>query len=159
MDMLPVNRANAEQLRLGGDTLTVLATAAQTADAIFAVEVRMPPGGGPPLLHQHAPSEVYYVLEGEFTFYVDDGDQVRRFAARAGDAVPLTGGTPHTIRNESDSDAVAFMVHAPGAAMEEFARAGAALAEAGDPPIEEVLALAERHGVEMLGPIPHIERA
>ena len=30
----------------------------------------MPPGGGPPLLHRHAPSEIYHVLDGEFTFYV-----------------------------------------------------------------------------------------
>ena len=48
--------------------------------------------------------------------------------ARAGDTVPLAGGTPHTIRNESDADAVAFMVHAPGAPMEDFSRAAADLA-------------------------------
>ena len=74
--------------------------------------------------------------------------------ARAGDTVPLAGGTPHTIRNESDADAVAFMVHAPGPPMEGFSRAAADLAAHREPEIEDVLALAERHGIEMLGPIP-----
>src|SRR5262249_2540660 len=66
MDRLPDYVATPECLRLGLDEITVLATCAQTAGALFAVEVRMPPGGGPPVMHRHAPGEVYYVLEGEF---------------------------------------------------------------------------------------------
>jgi O-acetyl-ADP-ribose deacetylase (regulator of RNase III) len=68
--------------------------------------------------------------------------------------VPLPGGTPHTGRNQSDADAVAFVVHTPGPVMEGFTRAAAAVAIAGSSSIEDVLSLAERHGVEMLGPIP-----
>lgn len=151
--MLPVDRDAAEHWRLGTDELTVLATCAQTCDQIFAVEIRMPPGGGPPALHRHAPSEIYYVLDGEFTFYLGEPGHTRRFTAGPHDVVPLPGGTPHTIRNESSSEAVAFVVHSPGATMEGFSRAAAARAAAGDFPIEEVLALAEEHGVEMLGPV------
>ena len=102
---------------LGSDQITVLATFAQTNDALFAVEVRMPPGGGPPVMHRHAPGEIYYVTEGEFTFYTVDGhSSVRRVTAGVGEAVPLAGDTPHTVRNESNTDAAAFVVHAPGAA-------------------------------------------
>ncbi len=80
-------------------------------------------------MHRHAPSEVYHVLEGELAFYVGDEDgAVERVAVRAGQVMPLAGGTPHTIRNESDELAVAFGVHAPGAAMEGFSRAAAELA-------------------------------
>jgi hypothetical protein len=68
--------------------------------------------------------------------------------------VSLAGGTPHTIRNESDKDAVAFVVHAPGAPMEEFSRAAAALAADGNTSMEAVLAIAERYGIELLEPIP-----
>ena len=74
--------------------------------------------------------------------------------ARAGDVVPLAGGTPHTVRNESAADAVAFVVHAPGAPMENFSRAAAALAADGDPSMEQVLAVAAENGIELLGPIP-----
>jgi mannose-6-phosphate isomerase-like protein (cupin superfamily) len=158
MDMLPVDRPNAERFQLGTDETTVLATCAQTNGDLFAVEVRMPPGGGPPMLHRHAPSEVFYVLQGEFAFYIGDRDApdgpVRRVVAGAGDVVPLAGGTPHTIRNETKTDALVFVVHTPGEVMEGFSRAAAALARQGHPSIEDVLRLAERHGIEMLGPVP-----
>lgn len=152
MDMLPVDRTRAERWVLGTDEIVVLATGAQTGGAIFAVEIRMPPGGGPPVMHRHDPGEVYHVLEGEFTFYIGDpAGPVRRVTAAVGDVVPLAGGTPHTVRNESASDAVAFVVHSPAAVMEGFSRAAAALAA---PSMDRVLALAQEHGVELLGPVP-----
>jgi mannose-6-phosphate isomerase-like protein (cupin superfamily) len=166
MDMLPVYRpsviATAERILLGGDEVAVLATSAQTGGALFAVQMRMPPGGGPPVMHRHVPGEVYHVLEGEFAFYVGGADgrgndgigAVRRFTARAGEVVPLAGGVPHTIRNESAADAVAFVVHAPGAPMEGFSRAAAALAANGVPTMDAVLAIAAENGIELLGPVP-----
>lgn len=133
----------------------MLATGAQTGGTIFAVEMRMPPGGGPPVMHRHQPGEIFHVLEGEFTFYVGDPDgAVRRVTAAAGDVVPLAGGTPHTIRNESAADAVVFVVHSPAGPMEGFSRAAAAEAATGSPSMERVLELAQEHGVELLGPIP-----
>jgi quercetin dioxygenase-like cupin family protein len=154
--MLPVDLAGAQRVRLGTDEITIVATSAQTAGALFAVQVRMPPGGGPPVMHRHDPGEIYYVLAGEFTFYVGDATGVRRVIATTGDVVPLAGGTPHTIRNESAADAVAFVVHAPGAPMEGFFRAAAALAAEGDPSMDAVLAIAAEHGIELLGPIPDL---
>jgi mannose-6-phosphate isomerase-like protein (cupin superfamily) len=155
MDKLPVNIATSERLQLGTDEITVLATCAQTGGALFAVQVRMPPGGGPPVMHRHEPGEVYYVTEGEFTFYLAaEGAPLRRVTAAAGDVMPLAGGTPHTIRNESSADAVAFVVHAPGAPMEGFSRAAAALAADGAPSMDAVLAIAAQNGIELLGPIP-----
>lgn len=157
MDKLPVDRTHAERHLLGTDEITILATGDQTGGDIFAVEFLMHPGGGPPVLHRHAPSEIYYVTAGEFAFYVGDPDgNVRRVVARAGDVVPLHGGTPHTVRNESDVDATAFVVHSPAAVMEGFSRAVAALAAASPqpPPMSEVLDVVQRHGVELLGPVP-----
>jgi mannose-6-phosphate isomerase-like protein (cupin superfamily) len=155
MDKLPVDRATCERLLLGGDEITILADCASTGDALFAVEMRMRPGGGPPVLHRHQPGEVYHVLEGEFTFYTDEGEAgVRRMTAGAGAVVPLAGGVPHTIRNESDRDAVAFVVHAPGAPMEHFSRAVAAAGAAGPLDMAQAMRLAEDSGIEMLGPIP-----
>ena len=152
MDKLPVDRAGCEQLRLGADQITVLADCARTGGALFAVEVRMSPGGGPPVMHRHDPGEIYHVLEGEFTFYTADGaGPARRVTAGPGDVVPLAGGTPHTVRNESDADAVAFVVHAPGPPMEQFMRAVLA---AGQPDMATVLGIAARNGIEMLGPTP-----
>ena len=154
MDKLPVDYGTCERISLGGDELVVLATSDDTDGALFAVEVRMRPGGGPPVMHRHAPGEVYLVRSGEFTFYVGDRDEVRRVTAGPGDVVPLAGGTPHTIRNESDEDAVAFVVHAPGPPMEGFSRAAADLAASGEPTMEAVLAIAAEHDIALLGPVP-----
>lgn len=155
MDMLPVDLSDGQRLTLGTDELCVLATSAQTGGALFAATVRMPPGGGPPVMHRHAPGEVYHVLDGEFTFYLGRPDgTAHRFTATAGQVVPLAGNTPHTIRNESAADALAFVVHAPGAPMEMFSRAAADLAAQGDPSMDAVLAIAEQHGIELLGPVP-----
>lgn len=161
MDKLPVDRSEAERIVLGTDELTVLATSAQTGGAIFAVETRMPPGGGPPVMHRHAPGEVYHVLEGEFAFYLGDGEDgaIRRVLAGVGDVVPLAGNTPHTIRNEGTVDAVAFVVHSPGAPMEGFSRAAAALAASGELSMDDALELAQRHGIELLGPYAEVTAA
>lgn len=64
------------------------------------------------------------------------------------------GGTPHTVRNESDSDASAFVVHAPGAPMENFSHAAAALAIDRPPSMDAVLAIAQQESIELLAPIP-----
>ena len=149
--MLPV-----ETLKIGSEEATVVATTAETGGDLFALELRMPPGGGPPVMHRHWPSEVYRVLSGELTFYSALGEDVVRRVARAGETVVLAGGTPHTIRNESAEDAVAFGVHAPGGPMEGFSRAAAALAASGSPAIEDILTVAEEHGIEMLGPVPAV---
>jgi len=79
---------------MGADEITILATSAQTDGALFAVQVRMPPGGGPPVMHRHDPGEVYHVLAGKFTFYVGDATGVRRVIATGGDVVPLAGAHP-----------------------------------------------------------------
>ena len=156
MDKLPVERASCERILMGTDEVTILASSAATDGALFAVEIRMRPGGGPPVLHRHDPGEVYHVTAGEFTVYVGDGPDgaVRQCTARAGDVMPLAGGVPHTIRNESTEDAVAFVVHAPGAPMEGFARAVAAAAADGPPAMEQVLRLAAQNGITLLGPVP-----
>jgi mannose-6-phosphate isomerase-like protein (cupin superfamily) len=155
MDMLPVDIAGAERLTMGTDELVVLSGSRLTGGDLFAVLLRMPAGGGPPVMHRHAPSEVYHVLQGELAFYVGQPDgTVDRVPVRAGQVMPLAGGTPHTIRNESDEEAVAFGVHTPGGAMEGFSRAAAALAAGGEPSMAAVLEIAEEHGIELLGPVP-----
>lgn len=119
-----------------------------TSGAVLAMEVRMPPGGGPPALHRHDPDEVYRVERGTLTLYLERDGVLERRAAGPGDVVHIPGGVPHTVRNESGAEAAAYVVFAPGAPMERFIRAAAALEPGGD-----VLALAARYGVEITRPL------
>jgi len=127
----------------GTDDLTFRVTSAESDGALLAIEVRLPPGGGPPALHRHEPAEVYRVERGELAIYVDD----ERIAAAPGDVVHIPGGRAHTVRNESAADAHAYVVFTPGTEIERFMRAAGALAV---PSPAEVMSLAERHGIEML---------
>jgi oxalate decarboxylase/phosphoglucose isomerase-like protein (cupin superfamily) len=126
-----------DTITVGSDQLTFRATG-----DMLAVDVRLPPGGGPPFLHRHAPTEIYRVDSGELAVYLEDGGEVRRVAASAGDVVPIVGGRAHTVRNESGAEVRAYVVFAPGAEMEAFVRAAAAAPA-------DVMALAERHGIEV----------
>jgi oxalate decarboxylase/phosphoglucose isomerase-like protein (cupin superfamily) len=142
-----------DELQVGSDRIRFHVTAAQTAGALVAAEVRMPPGGGPPVLHRHGPAEIYRVERGELAFYVEDDDaEVRRLTASPGSVVPIAGGRAHTIRNETGDEALAYVVYAPGAPMEAFVRAAATLPA--PPSMDAVLDLAQRHGIEMAGPVP-----
>ncbi|MDA0170336.1 cupin domain-containing protein [Solirubrobacter taibaiensis] len=126
-----------DSIRVGADELTFQVT----SETLLAVEVRMPPGGGPPGLHRHAPDELYRGERGEFTIYLED----ERIPLGPGDVVHIPGGVAHTVRNESGEEALAYVVFSPGAEMEAFVRAAAAL----DDPAG-VRPLAERHGIEFV---------
>ena len=146
-----------ERLTVGAEGLTFRVTSEQSAGAITALEVRIPAGGGRPMLHRHDPFELYRVERGELVFYLeDDRGTVSRRIARPGEVVPIAGGREHTVRNESGTEASAFVVFTPGERMERFARAAAELATAGDPPANKILAMAEAHGVEITRPVGEV---
>ena len=129
-----------DKLLVGSDEIVLRVSSA----AILAAEVRIPPGGGPPALHRHDPDEVYRVEAGRLAIYTGDA----RREAGPGDVVHIPGGQPHTVRNESEREVRAYVVFSPGPPMERFVRAAAALEPGGD-----VLALAARHGVEIMHPL------
>ena len=140
-----------DRVTVGGDEVVLRVTSRETAGALVAFDVRMPAGGGPPMLHRHDPFELYRVERGEFAFYLEDDDgEVRRSVAGAGAVVAIPAGREHTIRNESEDEAHALVVFSPGAGMERFLRAAGAL-EA--PERQAMLALASAHGIEFTRPL------
>jgi quinol monooxygenase YgiN len=98
------------------------------------------------MLHRHDPVELYSVRSGELAIYVAGSDgAVRRTVAGPGTVVPIAGGLEHTVRNESDRDAEAVVVFAPGEPMVRFVRAAGAH--------DDPLALSRAHGIEVTRPI------
>ena len=130
-----------ERLMVGRDEITLHLDSEESGGTMVAAEVTIPAGGGPPALHRHPSAELYRVQRGELALYLDD----ERIPAAEGAVVHIPGGTAHTVRNETDAEAQAFVVFTPGTEMERFVRAVAA--SPGD-----VVALAEEHGIEMLAP-------
>src|SRR4030095_15099278 len=81
-------------LDLRNCAMSVKATVERTRGHFSLLEATEPPGFGPPLhLHRDA-SESFYVLEGEYTVFLDQ----RQFTCPAGSFIYMPAGTPHGFR-------------------------------------------------------------
>jgi mannose-6-phosphate isomerase-like protein (cupin superfamily) len=146
-----------DRLTVGGDEIAFLVTSDMSAGSVVAYDAWLAPGGGPPALHRHAAFELFRVERGELAFYLEDDDgTVVRSVAGPGVVVAIRGGREHTVRNESDREAHAFVVLSPGDRMERFARAGDALGAGGAPEPAQILALAAEHGIEITRPLDEL---
>jgi quercetin dioxygenase-like cupin family protein len=93
----------------GGGVYHIVGTAAQTGNTHFGFEAPEPPGGGPPLHIQTREEELFVVLEGQITFWLD-GQVIKR---SAGGTAFVPRGMPHCFKNCSDRARV-DLVHARG---------------------------------------------
>lgn len=137
-------------LDLGNFEAVVLADAAQTGDSFSLIQTqREPPGFGPPL-HRHLDAaEAFYVLEGTYLMFADDHQEL----CPPGTFVYVPRGTPHTFQVVSESPGRKLNLFAPGAMVGYFEE----LSEAemrGEVTPELLGSIAERHAVEVLGPVP-----
>ena len=111
-----------DAVKVGSDVAEFRVTSEQSAGALVAYEVTIPPGGGPPHMHSHEAFELFRVESGELVFYLEDDGETRRSLAAPGEVVAIPSGREHTVRNESAEEARAFAVVSPGAEMERFMR-------------------------------------
>lgn len=98
-----------------GDVYTFVVTGEETGGAYFAMEARVPPGGGPPPHIHRREDETFYVLEGSCTFRLGD----RRVTGRAGDFVNVPRGLVHCFRNDGDEPMRMILTFTP-AGIEHF---------------------------------------
>ena len=149
-----------DRLAVGGDEIAFQVTSDMSGGPLVAYEVRLAPGGGPPALHRHAAAELFRVERGELTFYLEDTHgMIVRSTAGAGSVVAIRSGSEHTVRNESDEEALAFVVVSPGAEMERFARAAGAIKRGGPSELAQVMTLAAEHGIEITRPLDDVAHA
>jgi quercetin dioxygenase-like cupin family protein len=127
----------------------------QTGAGFFVMEVHVPPGGGPPPLHTHPAHEFFWTLEGELTYFRDDGaDGIAEITGGPGTSAFIPGGVAHTYRNLSDAPGRYLAVLSPPEQMQDFlVAAGVAPGDALRSP-EEVLAIGRRFGLVILDVVP-----
>lgn len=138
-----------------GTLMTVKATGAQTNGTLGLIEQILPPGFAPPPHVHHNEDELFYILEGTFTFHC--GDQT--FPATAGSVIFLPRGSAHYFVVEGDTPARLLQFNMPGGLERFFVEAGEparqpTLPPPGPPAVGPVLALSGKYGVEILGPPP-----
>jgi quercetin dioxygenase-like cupin family protein len=106
-------------LFIAGGTYTILVSSQQTAGRYCLIDMRVPPGGGPPP-HRHDFEEMFTVLDRsvEFTFR---GQQT---VARVGETVDIPANAPHFFRNVFDQPARLLYMCSPAGQDEYFLRVG-----------------------------------
>lgn len=133
---------------LGGFLMTVKATAAETDDAFTLVEATEPPHFGPPMhIHRDA-AEAFYVLEGAYLIFIDD-EEIR---CPAGSFVYIPAGAVHGFR-VGGVPSRKLNLYVPQAMVGYFDELAAAISS-GQADNERLSEIAERYGMEVLGPVP-----
>jgi quercetin dioxygenase-like cupin family protein len=136
---------------LGG--LVTVHIPAEAGLGFSLVESFVPEGQQPPLHLHRTDDEGFYLLEGRLTLWFGD----RRLELSPGDFALAPRGVPHTYRVES-AEGARWLVTSSDASFDRFVRAygepatEAVLPEPVEPDLERLAALAEQHGIEILGP-------
>ena len=132
---------------LGNFGMSVKATAGDTSNAFTLLEADEPPGFGPPMhIHRDA-AEAFYVLAGEYLIFVRDEE----FVCPAGSFIFIPAGVPHGFRVGAVPSRK-LNLYTPAAMIGYFDELSAALARGdADADLSEI---AERHGMEIIGPVP-----
>ncbi len=137
-------------LDLGNFQAVVLATAAQTSGEFTLLQTQNePPDFGPPLHIHRDSAEAFFVLEGEYLMYVEDRQQL----CPPGTFVYVPRDTPHTFKVVSAGPGKKLNLFSPAAMLGFFEELGAAEA-AGTATPELLDAIATRHDMLVLGPVP-----
>jgi quercetin dioxygenase-like cupin family protein len=151
---IALGRGEGEARWFLGALATIKSTAETTGGRVAVTENWAPRGHGSPLHVHHNEDEWFYVLSGELTFWVDG--QVTR--ATEGSFVFGPRDVPHTFTVSSDE--AHFLLVVEPAGFENFLLELSEPAQAptlpppsaGLPPLEEMMAAAEKYGLEILGP-------
>ena len=151
----PSTDATGRVFSVVGDRYHFLVTGEESGGAFAMMEFLVPPQHGPPPHVHHRKDEVFYVLEGEFTFTVAG----RTIHATAGQTLYGRRDVPHTFKNTGDKAGRMIVVVAPAGLEKFFAEIGTPLASPQAAPVEptptdiqRLLAAAPRYGLKLLAP-------
>ena len=131
-----------------GDEYRYLATGDDTDGGYYLVEASVPSGGGPPFHIQTREEEAFYILEGELSFYGDDGEVV----AGPGTYLNIPKGAKHRFRNNGDATARMLFFFTPAGIEGLFDELAKMEVPAGDfsAVIKALNVLGKGYGVEYL---------
>jgi mannose-6-phosphate isomerase-like protein (cupin superfamily) len=135
------------RIELESFAMRVKATGEDTGNLFSLLEAEEPPGFGPPLHIHHDAAEAFYVLEGEYLMFLDE----REVVCPAGSFLFIPAGMRHGFR-VGDRPSRKLNFYFPAAMVGYFDELSAAIAR-GDAD-DALAAIATRHEMEIVGPIP-----
>ena len=142
-----------------GELLTHKVPSQKTGGAYSLFEATTQPGAGPPPHVQHREDEAFYVLEGEYEFFVDG----HALKAEVGSLIYVPKGALHTHENVGEGLGRMLLTQTPGGLYELFfEKAGRTVdGDDGEPPTFEdrpdverrIAEVAAEFGIEIPPPI------
>lgn len=145
----PTTNAAEETWRVIDDVVTFKVTTDQTHQTFALFATQTPPGAGTPPHRHPGEDEAFYVLEGNYTFVVNDAPRV----LHAHQAVYVPAGAVHAYTNTGATQGRMLIINTPGLAHERFFRlAGVPVSAAptNPPNIARIVAIADECGIEIL---------
>lgn len=108
-----------KQFIVFGHFFNLLVTGEESGGRYFIYEDLVPPGGGPPL-HTHPDEELFYIIEGEFQFILND--LATPFRVAPGQLVKVPSNAVHTFKNVGETMGRTLTMLLPGD-LEQYYRA------------------------------------
>jgi len=150
------DNSNALHLAVTGDTYTILLSGMDTAGRFTLIDMRVPPGGGPPP-HRHDFEETFILLDGELEATFRGEKRI----VRAGETVHIPANAPHQFHNASSKPVRMLCICSPAGQEEFFKEMGTPVATRTAPPpkvdaaqeaafIKKVIDLAPKYRTELL---------
>ena len=133
---------------LGGFSMSVKATGDQTGGAFALLEANEPPGFGPPLHIHHDAAEAFYVLEGEYIIFLNGNE----FRCPAGSFIFIPAEIPHGFRVGNVASRK-LNLYLPASMIGYFDDLSDAMKDGNVDPAR-LSAIAKRHAMEVIGPVP-----
>ncbi|KFB09020.1 cupin domain-containing protein [Nitratireductor basaltis] len=130
-----------------GTRYEILLRAATTNGAMGMFQSEDQPGFGPPMHVHHDAEETFYILSGAVDFARGD----ERLTVRAGGAVHIPRGTPHTFRVRDEGSARMLTILTPGGFEGFFAEVAAAGFEM-PRDLAAMQPISEKYRLEIVGP-------
>jgi len=106
-----------ETLQVLTNVIKVLVSNHETENSYAVFEENVPPLGGPPP-HKHPDEEVFYVIEGDFEFILNDMEN--QFKALPGSVVHVPSNALHTFKNVGNTQGKMVVLLTPGKLLDYF---------------------------------------
>jgi quercetin dioxygenase-like cupin family protein len=141
-----VPASGGKDLHAFGNILRVMLSGEQPGNQLSVMFEVTPPGGGPPLHVHHREDEIFLVVEGHISYYVN-GEWTQ---VAPGGVVYLPRGTEHGFRNVGETPSRHWIITTPSGFEVFFSRCADEFAKATLPDIERIAEIFSEHGITLL---------